>query len=244
MKPLVVFTHTPRTGGTSLWALLRKVYRRRCMRVSGGKWFGVHIVPEILRLAREESDSYDLIGGSISPQMPVESDRPVRRVLSLRNPADVVLSKFYKNLRPEVRERKRKRGVVLPVPPPDLEPIQAIEFWQSEISTSIYSFLCNDASRILMDPCESADIDRAKTLVADEIDGFTILEHMPESLELLAHVLDWEAVPEFGHKNAGPNRPARPDETLYRRARELLTFDFELYDFAVELQRERLAAIT
>jgi hypothetical protein len=243
MDSLVIFSHTPRTGGTSLWALFRKVYRRRCQRVRGGQMFGANITREILRLAEEEADDHDLIGGSIPPQVPVPCRRPLRRVLSLRNPADVVLSKFYKNLRPEVRERKRKRGKVIRVPPPDLEPIQMVEFWQGEFADSIYSFLCNDESVITMDACASPDIELAKRRLADELDGFTILERMPESLDLLAHRLDWKAIPEFVHKNPGPNRPAKPDERFYRDARSLLPFDFELYDFAVELQRERHAAL-
>ena len=199
------------------------------------------ISAEVIRICRDEPSRYDLIGGHIPVQLEISCSRLISRIVSFRNPADVVLSIFYKNLRPEIRERKRKRGVILPDFPVGLEPIEIIEFWQNNMKTNIYSFLLSDADSAIPRGDTAPDIEQARTFLATQVQGFTILEQISDSLTVLAHQFGWQDIPEYHHRNRGENRPDRPDQSFYEQARGLLSFDFEIYDFAVQLQQQRLA---
>jgi hypothetical protein len=89
MRPVIVFIHIPRTGGTSLTSLLQR-HLPRYMRLSTKDDFAAFFA-----LSQEERDSFDFLSGHMPFGVDAYLTRPAQYVVWLRDPVDRLISSYF-----------------------------------------------------------------------------------------------------------------------------------------------------
>ena len=237
--PLVIFLHIPRAGGTSLWRALREVYGRRMRRIKGGG--SADTQERIAALLKERPYDYDLLGGHVRFGIGEHcTARPYRYLTVLRDPTEVILSRYYKRLRPEDQARKiRNHGgdpTRVSLPTPGLSPVEALRDRARNPLIRVLSGLPQGRVN------SHEGLEAAKKNLAENFGAFGFVEHYEETLELMAAELGWERVPQPEARNPGTNRPPAYAPEVYEVGRKVCALDYELYDFAQQLFDERRRA--
>jgi hypothetical protein len=233
-SPLVIFVHISRSGGTSTWLALRKIYRDRLCRVRGLGLEGTYErVREILRTA---ADDYDLVGGHVPFGVHRFTTRPCSYITVLRDPTDILLSRHFKHHRPEVyiRRRLRKTGQAAPnrLPPLPDEPL--VDRVRRAQGNPMTRHLCGVDERLGRPEgkCTRDHLEHAKHNLQEHFSAIAFVESYQESMRAMADALGWKTVPTVEKRNSGSNRPAKYPDEVYEAGREVNALDYELYDFA------------
>lgn len=240
-SPLLIFVHIPRAGGSSMWRILRQVYGRRMKRVVGHGLERTY--DEVRDLALERADAYDVIGGHVPFGIARGSPRPVRYITVLRDPTDLVLSRYFKRSRPEVQARKKMRrgeaGAVGLAAPGSEE--RLVDIVSGQRANPMTKVLCS-AHQPRRQPnlkVTRAHLAEAKENLERHFAAVAFVERYADSVAAMAERLGWSAVPQVEARNRGVGRPKGYPAEIYEVGRRVHALDYELYDFAGKLFESR-----
>lgn len=226
-KPLVVFVHIPRTGGTTLWSVLNAAYPAGRVRrvIEGGNQ---QVQQAALDLMADGAPGLDVLGGHFRYGVHKGCPRDVQYMTLLRDPTDMLLSRYYKILRkPEKRRHAEFSGG-------DVDESEALRQMARNSQTAKLAGLP------LGTPVLPEHLDQArKNLESFAVVG--LMDRFDETLMLMKHVFGWKRYPYYERLNAGSNRPSSIVQDVYQLGRELNPLDYALYDFATALFEQRIA---
>lgn len=231
-----------------MWRIIHQVYGRRQRRIRGGGLTDTR--KRLASILRNSPWDYDIVGGHVRFGI---GDNCKRRPFSyftlLRDPTDIVLSRYYRRnnpCQPKVLANKfRERGLdphkaeeVLNAQGRPGAPIDAIRTAGSNPLTRVISGKPRSAHEG-NEPTTKAHLNQAKENLASSFLAFGFVERFTETVSFLAAQLGWPQTPIPEPRNQGTNRPTQYDPAVYDAGREINALDYELYDFAERLFEER-----
>jgi hypothetical protein len=198
-QPLLIFLHIPRAGGTSLWAMLREAHQDRVRRVRGKGLSGTFA--EVRDLAARGAPGYDVIGGHVPFGVGRDCPKPVRYITVLRDPTDIVLSRHFKRLRPEVQRRKKARDKAA-APDPEMALTEVLRRQQANPMTKLLSNAQVDGLQPGL-TVTRRHLEEAKENLQRHFAAVAFVEDYEASVRRMAERLGWAAVPQVAARNVG-----------------------------------------
>ena len=245
-QPVLVFTHFPKTGGTTLHEILiEKFYQRKVFRFDDTRDYET-----FLEMSYEERDEFDYIRGHIPPCMHDFISRPCRYIVLLREPLERVISEYYFMLtspeHPRHEEYNREKvtlekhlverienfyggeilNILLYPNLKRLRDIPEVENWRS-----FYPYSMNEM------------IEESKRKLREDFFQVGILERFGDFVFLLSRKLGWR-VPYYRIKNRSRGRPDTADildtidTNLLSRFYEAYSAEYQLYEYARSIFEE------
>lgn len=228
--PLTVFLHIPRTGGTTMWSILRRMYAPgRSLRLLEGTSEATYAAFQTV--LAEQPRAYDLVGGHFRPFTVQEyaGTRPLRYMTMLRHPAGQALSKYYKVLRKDSHDLHEE------FVDEQLSPEAGVARMVPNVQTRYLAGLGMDGD------CTPDDLARAKRVLTEQFAVFGLLEHYDASVLLFRRALGWP-MPVYVRHNVSRNRPQDGLEEAQARATEHNALDLQLFEYAEQVFQQRVAA--
>lgn len=222
------FMHIPKTGGLTLVTILDRFFREdEICPLHQAFW----------RLPREQLSKYRLIiaHGSYEELVSDRIPHPLF-VTWLRHPIERTLSVYQYLPRKEDHEQ--------------FDQLRELSF-QQYISADPFTrrFIDNVQSGMISgtplphSPSDfvEPDVALSKERLKEDFVVVGLTERYQESLDLLAYAFRWPKITEYELKNVAPDPLTRADvgEEAIQKIVELNRFDMELYEFGVELFKER-----
>lgn len=225
-QPLVFFLHIPKTGGTTMWGIARRVTGGRSIRVMSKDTEGD--ARELQRLLTTTDHDYRLVGGHFLMGVQDVATRPYTSFTFLRDPADRAISDYYRIM----RQPKNELHEAFVSEQLSLE--EGLRRMQYNIHTR---YLSGTAG--LEGECTPQDLANAKHNLATRFAVVGLLEHFDESLMLCQQAFGWPP-PYYRRRNVSQNRPDVLPDQMYELATELNALDVELYNFAKDLYQQQV----
>ena len=209
---MLVFLHIFKTGGTSLYRMMSKVY-------GGG-----YVLANPPDIKRRVTQSTKALAGHIqlTPQhMKIlgSLNRELTYITMLREPIDRAISDYYW-IKHHDFEYKIPRDKSLPE-------LLKMGFFRGN----------NTMTRYLSGVTEP-DLDLAKNRLKYMIDEFGFMEEFDEFVGILRDKFGWPEI-QLGHEKRNTQRPAEVSADTIDAVKEYNQLDLELYDYARKLYRER-----
>jgi hypothetical protein len=248
MPPLLVFLHIPRTGGTSIKAILSEVYGPR------GLYVHAPLIQSAIRayrtLPEERARGLRAIWGHMPFGIHFHIKREVRYVTMLRDPLENMCSEYW---------------YIKRTPDHYLTPLASLPFehWLEEATVSAWDasnaqtrYLAGldwthrrhevkqpSKGKPLAQPLTDEHEKIAKHRLLHKIDIVGVTEHLPFFVSRCAERFGWESVPRIPELEASggvassrrASRRSVLPEHVVRRADELLGPDLRLYLLAKDL---------
>lgn len=219
--PLIIFTHIPKTAGSTLVSLLEKEYR-------ADELVKINRHMDLPALMAKLPPETKVIRGHYPYGLHRHTPRTCRYFTILRDPVDRVISLYY--------FFSRQSGL------PVHERIASGEETFADVArTQLNVQTAYVAGEMKAGSGEVEMLERAKQNLREDFGCCGLMERFDESLLLLEETFDWS----FGWyrpKNVTRGRPAR--ETVPRDVLEVIEetnqLDFALYDFAKSALEERI----
>lgn len=222
-RQLVIFLHIPRTGGTTLWSIIRRQY--------GPKYYARYQWRDLNRnVAALEQRLHDdpqtlrLTGGHVPYGVHRATGRPVVYFTLLRDPIQWTISSYYKF------RRKQDHPLHARFAELDNDINACIPLLEDNLQTRMIAGLTDSGA------CTREHLEIAKARLRDEMRVTGLLERYDETLILLRRAFGWK-MPYYFLKNIGGNSRSQrehPPETL-EIARQQCALDLELYAYAQQL---------
>lgn len=221
-RPLIIFLHIPKTGGSSLKSVFKAAYgpRLRMLQVGEPK----SNLEALKRILSEEPYKYDVIGGHFAGYGIHElTDRPVRYFAMIREPVSRVISQYYHIMRNKDKHNKRYKtiGAMGGI-------VEALHRFDRNPQTRVISGL--DAQKMPT----TEDLEAAKQHISEHFVTVGTLERIDETIMLLKQLMGWPRLIATPHRNPGRNRPRTLPPEVYEKAGQINLLDFELYRFVDE----------
>lgn len=227
-RPLVLFFHVPKTGGTTLWKIVAHSYPTdRWIRVMTGRNLGNERAMRYL--LANKAYAYDLIGGHSDAPLDWQAHSPrlCLHATMLRHPANWAISRYYEILR---KDHLPKHTSFVQEQVGVEEGVQRIAInYQTRLFASV------PHAR----ECERADLELAKRNLEQHFEAVGILERFDDSLVVYHHVLGWRLL-NYTRGNVAANRPREGLDEARQIATDINALDMELYEFANQLLDRRI----
>lgn len=227
----LVFVHIPKTAGTSLLAILHRIYGPRSMYVCEQSYGSIETftaMPVRQRLC------YRVLAGHFNFGLRVLYPGLAAVMTFLRDPVERVLS-LYSYVRTAPAHPLYQRARL-----PDFTLRTMYDEHQIGDNGQV-RFLARETRANRRTPCTRAMLDEAKQNLAQGCLTFGLAERFADSLELFSRVLDWPRLPavrfNMTRGRVSRDQTSAPDLELID---ETNRFDTELYAFASRLFEERL----
>jgi hypothetical protein len=227
-KPLIIYVHIPKTGGSSVINIFHKIYgMERSVRVKNINNQENHNAVEKILL--NEPFKYDFILGHLGEldfhNLPVE--RPFYYFTVLRHPAERVISLYHYIRRSETHHRHEL-----------FKQIDNLETALPQLGGNLQTRLISGMPP-KHEPTQ-ADLEQAKRNLEMLFLFAGVLERFDETLLLLNQMLGWSRMfIQPPHLNATSRNRSTSDE-IYKRTIELNALDMELYEFANDLMNRKI----
>jgi hypothetical protein len=204
-KPLIIFFHIGKNGGTTLWAVLQRLYGKgRVLRVleddQGGQY---NVYRQVEHILRETPHKYDVIGGHLGRIGVHEAlnTRPYTYITLLRNPISRTISLFFYAKRAAHHWRYERMNEI------------------EDLKAGLLQLPANHQVRCLADlpkgtDVTEADLETAKRNIDQKFAAVGLTERFDESLILFQQALGWPTPYYFKVKNAAQERARVPDDIL------------------------------
>ena len=230
--PLTVFTHIPKTAGTTVIAVLRDNFPHDTVRVIGNVFHSVGKVNRggrspiaVLRASGQVlTRDLHLLGGHVPYGVHQYLPSDARYITFLRDPVERTLSHYYRIL-----SSHRKSPVADLPEEPSLEQLHADgEYLHDNLQTRFLSGVAEPFDEVTEEMFENAKKNLAESFVA-----FGLVERFDESLVLLKRRLGLRSVL-YVSKRMTPERPrtAESKAELVPLAERFNAYDLQLYEFA------------
>lgn len=227
------FMHIPKTAGTSLIAVLDQHFTNDeiCPLDRGTR-------KNFLSLPEEARKRFRFIRGHFPYSVVDDLIRP-RTITFLRDPVRRTLSAIHHHYRLEEQGVPSFKDIIL----------QGKSLEDFIAHPVLGDFVVNKANKYLNDMIERrAPGARLPSLALAEerlakFDFIGITERFDESMELLSHTFGFPLIQEFPKLQAAPERRQKVSQAVLNRLAEMNRDEIELYQFGVNLFKERLAAM-
>lgn len=220
-----------------MWQIFRSVYGERVKRISGKGPAGTR--EAVAKLLKSEPFGYDVLGGHVPCGIGQNCvNRPYQYFTVLRDPTNVVLSRYYKRTDPQVQQRKAYNQ------PGEFEEnlrkmknrsVMGPEEFIRKNNNPLIRFLSDDEIRTGENLITREHLEAVKSRLQKDYICLGFVERYQESVKLIAQALGWKKVPQAQQRNTGGNRPREYDSALVELGREINKLDYELYSFAEKL---------
>lgn len=238
-QPVVIFTHIPKTAGTTLKHIMLSQYKPYnvfefySLQREDGK--GIN---KLAQVPKYRKNSIKLILGHIGFGLHQYLSSPYVYITMLRNPINRVISSYYylrKTKIKLVQDMSLKEFVITS----NTTQNNMTKYISGEKFKTQLAYLKNQQETQC--ECNSKTLELAKKNLEEEFQFFGLLERFDESLILLKKTLGW-SVTQYLTRNVAKKVTQRqefPQETL-RLIEQSNEYDLELYQFAQKLFEQRV----
>ncbi len=235
---MLLFLHLPKTAGTTLRVMLKRVYAREEIFETYAHETTEACAQAVNDLEPGTRASVRLVAGHFGYGLHSLIPGEHRYITFLREPVERVVSTYYhmRDLPGDHWQIRRRR-------------LSLRGFLESGTTLEVD----NGMTRILsgvgcaggLGACPEDALELAQRNLTHDFDSVGLSEKFDESVVLLGRKLKWRRVPLYVRQNVGKDRPpvtAISDDDM-AAVREHCTMDFRLYDFARKLHESEVAAL-
>lgn len=219
----LVFLHLPKTGGSTIRYILKKMYLpSESFFINGDKDKEV-----FNKMSNANKIKLKLIAGHFGMNFMNMIPLPFSIFTMIRDPVERIVSYYrYVNRTPAHFQypllQEENMGLVE----------YAIGNYHKDLDNAIVRLYCSRDFPI--DGCQDSDLESAKFHLKTKVDCFGVTERFDESLQMFKKVLGWAEIPVYVKINVSPEDEIVIDNQIRNSIIEKNIFDYQLYQWVLE----------
>lgn len=249
---MFVFLHVPKTAGKTLASVIEDQHTARWSEFKRDEWHPKAAAQAVREWNQSHRDALQIFHGHQHYGIDAYLSIPVTYYTVLRDPVERVISHYYYV---QQSHAPRDRHEAARGSHPDRQRVQEGRLsLQEYVSSGYCEEMDNGQTRLLagesglydrvpFGKCTTNLLETAKKNMSRQMGVVGLTEEFDASLLLIQRLCGW-STPYYRSHNITPQRPRRADiapEAL-RAIEERTVLDRQLYDYGVQLFRERVAA--